>query len=343
MKTRVQQAEPYLEMLRDLPFIRSAEVVAIEENMGGVQTDATVEVVTEEGTTRLYLEMKLSHLTYGAADQVIHTFSQLNAVWMLAAPHIGGPLGRYLCERGVNYLDRQGNCYLNLGDRFVASVEGHTPRQPPASFKGVRAAGYRVLFAYLAEIEMAAAPIRDVTRAAGVSRQAVLDMRNRLVHEGVFVKAGLSHHWIEPRRKDALNRWLVGYSDVVRPSLLVGRYRTPYTDPRGLEARLVEVFGQPGDWRYGGCAAGFRMTGTYRGRKTIVHSDGVGTDQLRKLKAVPSADGPLVLLRFPGAVSRRGATDDTVHPLLVYSEMLHGGERSREAARDVYLPFIETS
>jgi hypothetical protein len=39
------------------------------------------------------------------------------------------------------------------------------------------------------------------------------------------------------------------------------------------------------------------------------------------------------VLRTPGEVALDGKTDDTVHPLLVYAEMLvEGSERAREAA-----------
>lgn len=47
------------------------------------------------------------------------------------------------------------------------------------------------------------------------------------------------------RREELVDRFLVGYRDVLRPRLLVGRYKTPLSDPRKLEARRVEVLGEP--------------------------------------------------------------------------------------------------
>jgi hypothetical protein len=142
-----------------------------------------------------------------------------------------------------------------------------------------------------------------------------------------------------------LERWLVGYADVLRPALLVGSFRTPDATPDKLEQRIVDSAVTPAEWRWGGCAAGFRLTQHYRGERTVLHVGELATEFRRAIKAVPDANGPLVILRFPGPTALIGATPDTVHPLLVYAEMLaEANERAREAAGEVaeeYLAELE--
>ncbi|MCA9520956.1 MAG: hypothetical protein KC609_08280 [Myxococcales bacterium] len=51
-----------------------------------------------------------------------------------------------------------------------------------------------------------------------------------------------------------------------------------------------------------------------------------------KLRAVKDSEGPLSLLTTPGPIFGQGPMPRTVHPLFVYSEMILGDEREREAA-----------
>jgi len=99
--------------------------------------------------------------------------------------------------------------------------------------------------------------------------------------------------------------------------------------------------------RWGGCAAGYRLTHHYRGERMVLHLEAVTPTLRRTLRAVPDAHGPLVILGIPGPAALAGATPDTVHPLLVYAEMLaEHSDRAREAAGEVadqYLTELETT
>jgi hypothetical protein len=62
----------------------------------------------------------------------------------------------------------------------------------------------------------------------------------------------------------------------------------------------------------------------------------VPSELSRQLRALPDANGNLIVMGAFGQINWQEDTE-TVHPLLVYSEMLHdGSERAREAAEDLY-------
>jgi hypothetical protein len=51
------------------------------------------------------------------------------------------------------------------------------------------------------------------------------------------------------------------------------------------------------------------------------------------LRALRATDGPLILMRAPGAIAFEGELPRTVNPLLVYAELLFADDkRAREAA-----------
>ena len=203
----------------------------------------------------------------------------------------------------------------------------------------MRAPGYQVLFALLALPELAKDSIRTIARAAGTSRQPVIHLLSRLCDEGFLVYRDDKLAWVDRPLSPLLERWLAGYASSVRPKLYVGRYRLPAQTPpeveRWLEAKLGQV-------RFSGTAGAFRLDRHYRGPHTIIHLE-PSEQSRRALEAAPSPDGELVWLAPMSAAGNEGKTTDTVHPLLIYSElMVDPDPRAREAAellRKNWLPW----
>jgi hypothetical protein len=323
--------EEYLPLLRKLPFVRRVSAV-----LGGArEADACLRIRTPTGEHELLVEQKTSFLDRASAEHLVESMAQREPGWVLMAPAISTELGQRLAERRVNFLDLRGNCFIALGEQYLASVEGRQPVAIPARDKSIRAPGYQTLFALLGRPDLIGQPLRAIAEAAGVSRQAAVDALARLVSDGALLSTKRGYVWAPKGWNDTVDRWLVGYRDAIRPRLLVGRYRAPERDPELLEQRIRAPLDAIGAWRWGGSAAGFRLTQHHRGPVTVVHlhTRTVPDDLPRRLKALPDHDGSLVVLRTPGEVALDGKTDDTVHPLLVYAEMLvEGSERAREAA-----------
>ena len=83
------------------------------------------------------------------------------------------------------------------------------------------------------------------------------------------------------------------------------------------------------------------MTQLYRGADTVLHVETLPTDLLRQLRALPSSDGLLTILRTPGTVAYEGARLQVAHPLLVYTEMFVSPDpRMNEAANEIRDRFL---
>jgi len=327
-----ESVDPYLTKLGELPFVRSARWVEPDLDDGeGARGDGAVDLELVDGSTeRLRLELKSSHLGADAARYLRARFDDDPGDWLLAAPYVGAPLGESLTTIGIQFIDRQGNCSLRIGDRFIARQQGKAPPKPPARRKAMRAAGYQVLFALLAEPDLVGATQRDIAAAAGTSRQPVVDLLERLREERVLVNKRRRHAWATRPGADHLERWIAGYRSVVRPKLIVGRFRLPVRGPddveRWLEDRLEHV-------QFGGTAGAYRLEPHYRGIHTVAHLGPPSEETRRLLKASPAGDGELIWMRHIGEASKHGETADTAHPLLIYSELISDPDpRSAEAA-----------
>jgi hypothetical protein len=244
------ELQPYLVRLRALPFVQDVSVRRAEVNRRAAP-DFELAVQTESGKQHLFAELKKSHVSRGVAEQLLALRSSIRdqGRHLLLAPAVSRELGELLEREHVGFMDLAGNCYLDLGGRYVARIQGRTRSVPCAASKGLRAPAYRALFALLAEPSLARAPVRTLADAAGVSRQAALDIRKRLVDLGILMQTGRTFRWVPGRHKDALDTFVTGYFTTLRPGLVLGRFRTPDPDPRALEKRVEPILRQRKDFR----------------------------------------------------------------------------------------------
>jgi hypothetical protein len=280
-----------------------------------------------------------SHLSHAlVGDLIARASSRAIPPPILLAPYVSPEMGARLVAHGIAFMDRAGNCHLDLGGRYLAHVEGRLARQPNTP-GGLRAAGFRLVFALLVEPGLLDRPLRDVRRASGVSLGTVSNVLRRLEHDRIVVRTRSKRHLA--KRDDLLERWTVGYAEALRPQLLVGRFETADRDPLSLERRVEAGLGPKASWAWGGAAAAFRLTRHYRSDETILHVASPIRELPGRVGAIPHHAGRLTILGVPGPLAFRGGAPHTVHPLLVYAELrLTGSERARETALEIRERFL---
>jgi hypothetical protein len=316
-----------------LPGVVAHRVHKPPAGSGNGGFDALLVLETKAGSHKLLVRQLKSHVSREMASHVASSHRGAASVLILA-PHVGSGVASTLIEAGVNYLDASGNCHISLPPFFM-HVQGKRAERATDASKGVRGPGFQVLFAYLAEPALLGEPIRTVAEAAGVSRQPVLSMRRYLQSEKLILVSRTGTQWHPRRRDDALALWLQGYRTTVRGSLIAGSYRTRDQNPSALEASIREALPKE-QFRWGGTAAGFRLSGDYRGERTVVHVNAGAQDLAKRVRGLPDPDGNLLIIKAFGTINW-SPERETVHPLLVYSEMLsEGSERGREAAQTLH-------
>jgi hypothetical protein len=330
---------PYLEQLLALPFVRKASLEAAPRGRGRRRPVTTLQLTTPRGQQRLRAYETGSHLSQAlVGDLVARAASRAAAPAIVFAPYVSPEMGARLAARGIAFVDRVGNCHLDLGGRYVAHVEGRRRERAPAHI-GLRAASFRLVFAILVDPALLNRPLREVARASGVSLGTASSVLRRLEHDRIVVRTRSKRHLA--KRDDLVERWTAGYADALRPQIFVGRFETPDADPPSLERRAEAALGPDTVWAWGGAAAAFRLTRHYRSDETVLHIDTPGGDLLGRLRAVPHPAGRFVLLGVPGPLAFWGRAPRTVHPLLAYTELvLTGTERARQTASEIRQRFL---
>ena len=332
---RPPDLDPYLQILRGLPFVKNVEV-RVADRHPDQQEDASVSFHTTKGRHEVAVEVKTVPLSRTAATSLVaRGLYNPGRRWVAFSPFVSQPVGQLLASHDIGFVDQAGNCHIAVGQDFLAHVEGRRRTSPARHGRGLGAKSYQVLFALLARPELITAPIRSLAEAASVRKTAAADLLQRLKDEGFILRDKSGRRMV--RSSALMDRWVAGYADKLRPRLLIGRYRSAANEPLAFVKQAEATFGNDLGWAWGGATAAYRLTQHYRSEITTLHVAVQSTTNIqRRLSLLPAKDGPIVLLGVPGPLGLDGPAPHVAHPLLVYTELLVAGdERALEAAAEI--------
>ena len=334
---------PYLDKLQELTAAKEIEleggqaagtVVLRIDTQEGFQLHYAV-LLVEGGTLSTAMVGKLA--ADGAGKQQPRC--------LVLAPVIPQAMGRRLETLGIDYLDAAGNCHLTPDARHRMHVEGRRDTKPRQT-AAIGPLGYQALFALLARPELVAEPIRQIAQFAGVGKTAVGQLIERLVDEGHVRETRRGRILFRPAT--LLQRWVTGYGDALRPRLMIQRYQAAKADRNQLTERIatyLNTLPEQVPWGFGGTTGGDALTGHYAGATVTLHLEAIPADFGRAVRLLPAREGDVVVLRAPGPIAYDGRVPNSVHPLLIYTELLTtDDERAWEMARivlDDHLPWLK--
>lgn len=199
----------------------------------------------------------------------------------------------------------------------------------------------QVMFLFATESEALGWPVREIAAKAGVSKSKAAEVRKQLEKYQIKAPSAKDQAW-PPREMQ--QRLLSGYSEILRPKLLLGRFRSPEARPEDFVSRL------PGDLASKGTR--FSLTGGpaaellqhfYRGRETPIFLSDWSPAVQKRLRLLPDRQGPVIVLRAFGdpVFWREIGHLSVAHPLLIYSELMSSEDpRAHEAAEELRREFL---
>jgi len=335
----------YLDRLRELPFVRGVKLTPLK--LGPYDPNAALILKTPRRGFKLGVEVKRTFLDRALTNALIaqHTALQRRhgLPLFLAARYIPRPTGERLAQAGVNFVDRAGNIHLKLGDAYQVLLLGRKERLSEPAARRPGPAFTQFLFTLLAQPEAIAWPIRKIADAAGIGKTMAAIGRQRLVRQGL-IRPRTDGGYLVTDHKRLGEDFMIGYSQVLRPNLLIGTYRALERDPELLLRKLAASAKRSRvDWAVTGGPAAYTLERFYRGEDVPLFIRRLSSELQRELKLVPDAHGPVVVLRAFGNLLAWRNVDDLVlaDPWLIYAELLESGEpRALEAAdqiREKYL------
>lgn len=337
-----------LDRIRAIPFVRRLRFVARDAS-DDPGSDGTLEITTPRGEyrlslirTRSYLDRSLVNALIGriqgqrkAAKKQRHRAT--NGQTLLLAPYLPVPTAKTLIGADISFADEAGNIHLRLGEEYNWTVTGERkPPKPPESER-ITPAAVQLLFQLATTPESATWTVRDLAAAAGISKSKAAQLRTQFVHDQLVIpRSGEGKFQITPALKESL---ISGYSQILRPKILLGRYRhADKTAEEFLDRLSREAVEHKIGYALTGGPAADALLHTYRTPEVSLFARANDTATLRQFRLLPDRQGPVTLLRaFAPLVYWREIQGRTVAPpWLVYAELLISvDDRDREVAEDL--------
>jgi hypothetical protein len=332
-----REFEP-IDALRRIPFVRDLHYAPAPDGQD-LGYDGKIDVRTPAGHFHLLVEAKRSFLTRSAVNQLLAWVKQVGTgkphQVILLARHIPRPVAERLIEAQVNFADDVGNIHLALGDRYNWTVVGKPALEPVSERRPISAAQLQLLFQFVTHPDSANWPVRRLALASGISKSKAAQARPQLVAEGLLTRKGKGYQ-LGPKNLLA-ERLSSGYAQVLRPKLLVGRFRFAEKTAELFLTRLRNSM--PSGVRYaltGGPAVDL-LQHFYRGPEVPMFLEPSSRRIAQELRLLPDSEGPVTLLRAFGEVVFWQERDHHMlaPPWLIYAELLNSNDpRAHEAARE---------
>ncbi len=354
----------HVEYLQHVTYVRGVAVVLAAKARAGRRmsgskkpghaADAELKVRTIDGRVHeLWVEQRLGTFSREQLNHVAAQFAGRERGSVLFAGYVPTELAAEMTKREINFVDRSGNCYLRLGDGYVAQIQGRTAVRGDGE-KSLRSASVRVLLALATAPTLLAGATREIAaQAGGVSPQTVADVIELLRRRNI-VTGQRERTWLANSAKPLLDL-LVQVWPACANSLTVQRYRTRSQRADEIEAALTPQLAALGEWRWSGGLAVGKLTKAFSSNDVWIYLEQRPALLPRFDGMLPDPQGNVRLLYSPGNAAFAGveananvenaveltrvpeyAAQHTVHPILVYLDALVSNDaRTNEAAQEL--------
>ena len=246
--------------------------------------------------------------------------------FLLVAQYIYPALSKAFADKGINVLDRNGNCYIKENPVFLC-VRGM--KNAPIKEKTGRAfqeAGLKLIFYILTNKENVNLPYRTMQQATGLSLGTIKTVIESLINEN-YILVTQKGRFLKNREK-LLNNWVIGYNQTLKPKRLLGRMSFVTNEKR---EQWMNVQLPQGIFWGGECAAylkdGFLIPGSYE----IYTKEPLNT-LLRTGYVMPKEDGEIAVYE----IFWDNGVENEIPELIVYADLMgSGNSRCIEAAQRI--------
>jgi hypothetical protein len=306
------------------------------------QTEFRTEDIAEPFIGRLVIKGPWGEVAFGVrkamrlspatTDLVIHqikTARRAEDCPLLLTDYVPQGLAAKLIRENLSFVDAAGNAFINQPPLYI-EVTGHKrANQPPRHSRAFQPAGLKIVYHLLKDPDMTNRTYRDISKKAGVALGAVGPVLKALEEQGYLRYDGPGNRRLT-RGQDLLNRWELGYSERLRPKLLIHSCRLP----KGLTVAdlpgLVKQQKMGKDILLGGELGAALLTDRRHCFSATLHLFGDALRTMLRLRLVPHPAGNVELLQvFGGENAWAGWQPEGLHvadPLLMHAELVRRGE-----------------
>ncbi|MFO7869424.1 MAG: type IV toxin-antitoxin system AbiEi family antitoxin [Bacteroidales bacterium] len=250
--------------------------------------------------------------------------------FILVANHVSPKIKKELTEKGIPYLEANGNMFLKRDGLFLF-IDTQKPINRIKN-KGNRAftkTGLKVLFYLLQNKEHINLTHRELSKNTNVALGNIPQVITGLKETGYLIPLN-NKRYVWENRKFLLERWIMEYATILRPTLVKERY--------SFKRNWQEIEMNNHTTVWGGEPAADILTHHLRPEKFMLFTKENRIDIITNLQLMPDKNGDIEVLEM----FWNNENNITAPPILIYADLLlEGGKRNKETAAKIYHEYIE--
>ena len=266
-----------------------------------------------------------------------------DGAFLIVTSYVSERVGEQLRAANIHFVDMAGNAFLAKNDLFLFVIGRRLNRDElmvgnSKTFRAFHPSGLKLIFNLLADPELnspkskcalVGKPYREISQATGIATSTVGWIMADLIQQQYVICVSPGHKMLV-NRASLLERWVQGYHERLRPSLLLGRYQPAQAD-WWRDAVL-----EKGLWS--GETAAAILTKSLRPQTSTVFGRLPSHAFVLKHRLQKDPTGSVEFLKpiWPN-LTQHAVKGKCVHPLLIYADLLSlDDDRTREVAKTIY-------
>ncbi|WP_445731744.1 type IV toxin-antitoxin system AbiEi family antitoxin [Mariniflexile sp.] len=254
--------------------------------------------------------------------------------FLLVAEKLYPKVKKELRENQVNYLEGNGNVYINKGGLFLYIDTNKTAKT--LKEKGNRAftkTGLKVLFQFLLEPKLINQTQRDIAEVTNVALGNIPLIINGLLETNLILKLNKNEYVIN-NYEELLNKWMAEYEQTLKPTLFKQRFRF---QNKNQDWKTLEFNTDKTVW--GGEPAGDIITNHLRPENFTVYTKETNKDLMLNYRLLPDDEGDIWVYDM---FWKNNINTNTVPKQLVYIDlMITNDKRCKETAKIIFNEHIQ--
>lgn len=254
--------------------------------------------------------------------------------FLLVAEKLYPKVKKELRENRVNYLEGNGNVYINTDDLFLYIDTNEVAKTQKE--KGNRAftkTGLKVIFQFLLKPKLINQTQREIAEITNVALGNIPLIINGLLETNLIVRLNKNEYVIN-NYEELLNKWITEFEQTLKPTLFKQRFRFQNKDK---DWRTVPLNTDKTVW--GGEPAGDIITNHLRPEKFTLYTKETTKDLILNYKLLPDDNGEITVYDM---FWDNDYNTNTAPKELVYTDlMITDDKRCKETAKLIFNEYIE--
>ena len=239
-----------------------------------------------------------------------------------------------LREHGVNYLEANGNIFVNTGDLFLLLDTDKTLKtEKRTGNRAFTPTGLKVVFELLRDKELINQTQREIAERAGVALGNIPKVIQGLKETGQIYKLNKKKYAFNDR-KELLHVWAKEYQNTLKPTLYVGTYTLKRFKNNWKEVPLNNM-----KTVWGGEPAGDLLTNYLKPGELTLYTEEEKKELMVHYGLIPDKEGDVHVYQKFWVNTKEM---ETAPPILVYVDLINTNDkRCLETAKILFNEHIE--